>query len=280
MAYFLGTQGPALSVDTACSSSLVAVHLACQSLQAGECTLALASGVNLLLSPELRVTFTQAGECTLALASGGNLLLSPELSVTFSQAGMLAPDGRCKTFAAAADGYVRSEGCGVVVLKRLTDALAAGDIVLAVIAGSAVNQDGASNGLTAPNGAAQEALYRTALAAAGLEPTQSSYVEAHGTGTRLGDPIEVRALEAVYGVGRTADNPLVVGSVKTNIGHTEAAAGVAGLIKLVLSLRQRVIPSICTFVCSTPIWRAAASRFRCRGAPGMPRGLASRGEGR
>jgi acyl transferase domain-containing protein len=150
VAYFLGTQGPAFSVDTACSSSLVAVHLACQSLQAGECTLALASGVN--------------------------LLLSPELSVTFSQAGMLAPDGRCKTFDAAADGYVRSEGCGVVVLKRLADALAAGDTVLAVIAGSAVNQDGASNGLTAPNGAAQEALYRTALAAAGLEPAQISYV--------------------------------------------------------------------------------------------------------
>ncbi len=216
VAYFLGTQGPALVVDTACSSSLVVVHLACQSLRTGECNLALASGVN--------------------------LLLSSELSVTFSQAGMLAPDGRCKTFDASADGYVRSEGCGVVVLKRLADALAAGDTVLAVIVGSAVNQDGASNGLTAPNGAAQEALYRTALAAAGLEPTQISYVEAHGTGTRLGDPIEVQALEAVYGAGRTPDNPLVVGSVKTNIGHTEAAAGVAGLIKLVLALRQRAIP--------------------------------------
>ncbi|MBU6352359.1 MAG: type I polyketide synthase, partial [Chloroflexi bacterium] len=241
VAYFLGTQGPALSVDTACSSSLVAVHLACQSLQAGECTLALASGVN--------------------------LLLSPELSVTFSQAGMLAPDGRCKTFDAAADGYVRSEGCGVVVLKRLADALAAGDTVLAVIAGSAVNQDGASNGLTAPNGAAQEALYRTALAAAGLEPAQISYVEAHGTGTKLGDPIEVQALEAVYGVGRTADNPLVVGSVKTNIGHTEAAAGVAGLIKLVLSLRQRVIPPHLHFRVLNPHLAGSCIQIPVQGRP-------------
>ncbi|MFM7175571.1 MAG: type I polyketide synthase, partial [Caldilinea sp.] len=241
VAYFLGTQGPALSVDTACSSSLVAVHLACQSLQAGECTLALASGVN--------------------------LLLSPELSVTFSQAGMLAPDGRCKTFDAAADGYVRSEGCGVVVLKRLADALAAGDTVLAVIAGSAVNQDGASNGLTAPNGAAQEALYRTALAAAGLEPAQISYVEAHGTGTKLGDPIEVQALEAVYGAGRTADNPLVVGSVKTNIGHTEAAAGVAGLIKLVLSLRQRVIPPHLHFRALNPHLAGSRIQIPVQGRP-------------
>ncbi|MBU6352325.1 MAG: acyltransferase domain-containing protein, partial [Chloroflexi bacterium] len=187
--------------------------------------------------------------------------------MTFSQAGMLAPDGRCKTFDAAADGYVRSEGCGVVVLKRLADALAAGDTVLAVIAGSAVNQDGASNGLTAPNGAAQEALYRTALAAAGLEPAQISYVEAHGTGTRLGDPIEVRALEAVYGAGRTADNPLVVGSVKTNIGHTEAAAGVAGLIKLVLSLRQRTIPPHLHFRALNPHLAGSRIQIPVQGRP-------------
>ncbi|WP_129677644.1 type I polyketide synthase [Candidatus Chloroploca sp. Khr17] len=216
VAYVLGTSGPALVVDTACSSSLVAVHLACQSLRSGESSLALASGVN--------------------------LLLSPEVSIAFSQATMLAPDGRCKTFDATADGYVRSEGCGVVVLKRLSDALTDGDTVLAIIRGSAINQDGASNGLTAPNGLAQEAVIRQALAEAGLEPRAIGYVEAHGTGTPLGDPIEVQALEAVYGQDRGLDNPLIVGSVKTNIGHAEAAAGIAGLIKVVLSLQHGFIP--------------------------------------
>jgi myxalamid-type polyketide synthase MxaB len=216
IAYFLGTQGPAMSVDTACSSSLVAVHLACQSLKNGESSLALASGVN--------------------------LLLSPELSITFSQANMLAPDGRCKTFDAAANGYVRSEGCGVVVLKRLADAQRDGDNILAVIRGTAINQDGASNGLTAPNGLAQEAVIRRALDAAQLDPHTISYVEAHGTGTPLGDPIEVKALEAVYGANRAPEQRLLVGSVKTNIGHTEAAAGIAGLMKVVLALQHGHIP--------------------------------------
>ncbi|MCB0190965.1 MAG: SDR family NAD(P)-dependent oxidoreductase, partial [Anaerolineae bacterium] len=216
IAYALGLQGPAMAVNTACSSSLVAVHLAAQNLQNGECDLALAAGVN--------------------------LILSPELSQTFAQAGMLAADGRCKTFDASANGYVRSEGCGVIVLKRLSEAVADRDNILAVIRGSAVNQDGASNGLTAPNGLAQEALLRKALQTAMIEPHEVSYVEAHGTGTVLGDPIEIKALGNVYGAGRTADNPLTVGSVKTNIGHTEAAAGIAGLVKVVLSLQHGQIP--------------------------------------
>ncbi|MCB0191358.1 MAG: SDR family NAD(P)-dependent oxidoreductase, partial [Anaerolineae bacterium] len=216
IAYALGLQGPAMAVNTACSSSLVAVHLAVQSLRNDECDLALAAGVN--------------------------LILSPELSQTFARSGMLAADGRCKTFDASANGYVRSEGCGVVVLKRLSAAVADHDNILAVIRGSAVNQDGASNGLTAPNGLAQEALLRKALQTAMIEPHEVSYVEAHGTGTVLGDPIEVKALGKVYGAGRTADNPLMVGSLKTNIGHTEAAAGIAGLIKVVLSLQHGQIP--------------------------------------
>ncbi|RCJ24917.1 hypothetical protein A6S26_17070, partial [Nostoc sp. ATCC 43529] len=216
LAYVLGLQGPAISVDTACSSSLVAVHLACQSLRQRECDLALASGVN--------------------------LLLSPELSIAFSRSGMLSPDGRCKTFDASANGYARSEGCGVVVLKRLSQALTEGDNILAIIRGSAINQDGASNGLTAPNGLAQEAVIRQALIAAGVSPAEVSYVEAHGTGTSLGDPVEVQALEAVYGQGRDRENPLFLGSVKTNIGHTEAAAGIAGLIKIVLAMQHEYIP--------------------------------------
>jgi acyl transferase domain-containing protein len=203
-------------MDTACSSSLVAVHLACQSLRNGECRTALAAGVN--------------------------LILRPELTISFCRARMLAPDGRCKTFDAAADGYVRSEGCGAVVLKRLSNAIAEGDPILAVIRGSAVNQDGRSGGLTVPNGPAQEALIREALAAAGVAPAEVGYVEAHGTGTSLGDPIEVRALGAVLREGRSPDRPLILGSVKTNVGHLEAAAGVAGLIKVVLSLQHGEIP--------------------------------------
>ncbi|MGD0282879.1 MAG: beta-ketoacyl synthase N-terminal-like domain-containing protein, partial [Dissulfurispiraceae bacterium] len=217
LSYFFGFQGPALSVDTACSSSLVAVHLACQSLRNKECEIALAAGVN--------------------------LLLSPELSITFSRAGMLSPDGRCKTFDASADGYVRSEGCGVVVLKRLSQALADKDSVLAVIRGSAVNQDGSSNGLTAPNGLAQEAVIRRALLAARISPQEVSYVEAHGTGTSLGDPVEVKALGTVYRRDKTVKEPLVLGSVKANIGHTEAAAGIAGLMKVVLAMQNRCIPT-------------------------------------
>ncbi|RKG92067.1 type I polyketide synthase [Corallococcus terminator] len=216
LSYFLGLQGPAITVNTACSSSLVAVHLAAQSLRQGECTVALASGVN--------------------------LLLSPELNVTFAQAGMLSPDGRCKTFDAGANGYSRSEGCGAVILKRLSQALADGDTVLAVLRGTAINQDGASNGLTAPNGLAQEAVIRKALADARVAPAEVSYVEAHGTGTPLGDPVELNALGAVYGAGRTPEQPLAIGSVKTNIGHTEAAAGLAGLLKVVLSLQHESIP--------------------------------------
>ncbi|HVC19686.1 MAG TPA: MupA/Atu3671 family FMN-dependent luciferase-like monooxygenase [Vicinamibacterales bacterium] len=214
LSYFLGLRGPSLAVDTACSSSLVAVHLACRSLRSGECRVALAGGVN--------------------------LVLSPEMTVAFSKAGMLAADGRCKTFDAAADGYVRAEGCGVVILRPLADAVAAGDPILAVISGSAVNQDGRSNGLTAPNGPAQEAVIRRALDDAGVPPSGIDYVETHGTGTSLGDPIEVRALGAVLCDGRRT--PLPIGSVKTNVGHLEAAAGIASLIKTVLALRHGTIP--------------------------------------
>ena len=217
LSYVLGLQGPSMAVDTACSSSLVAVHLACQSLRAGECDLALAGGVN--------------------------LLLLAETMVNFSQARMLAADGRCKTFDAAADGYGRGEGCGVVVLRRLSDAIASGGPVLAVVRGSAVNHDGRSNGLTAPNGPAQEEVIRRALAAAGVDPLDVGYVEAHGTGTPLGDPIEVRALGRVLAAGRDRSHPLVVGSVKTNLGHLEAAAGVAGLMKAVLMVQRGEIPA-------------------------------------
>ncbi|HEY3909045.1 MAG TPA: beta-ketoacyl synthase N-terminal-like domain-containing protein [Stellaceae bacterium] len=214
LAYAFGTQGPAMVVDTACSSSLVAAHLAAQALRSGECSLALAGGVN--------------------------LILAPELTINFSKAHMLAADGRCKTFDAAADGYVRAEGCGVVVLKLLSDARAAGDRVLAVLRGSAVNQDGRSAGLTAPNGPAQAAVIRAALANGGVAPERVGYLEAHGTGTALGDPIEMHALKAVFG-GR--ERPLFVGSVKSNIGHAEAAAGVAGLIKAVLMLGHGAVPA-------------------------------------
>ncbi len=205
LSYVLGTTGPSVSIDTACSSSLVALHLACLSLRAGECALALAGGVNLILSPL----------ATIKAARGG----------------MLASDGRCKTFDAAADGYVRGEGCGLVVLKRLSDAQAAGDRVLALIRGTAVNQDGRSGGLTVPSGGAQQALIRQALSGAGVAPHEVAYVEAHGTGTALGDPIEVNALAAALGAGRSPDRKLLLGSVKTNIGHLESAAGIAGLIK-------------------------------------------------
>jgi acyl transferase domain-containing protein/acyl carrier protein len=215
LSYLLGLQGPSMTVDTACSSSLVAVHLACQALRNGDCRMALAGGVN--------------------------LILSPALFVALSRAHMLAPDGRCKTFDAAADGFARGEGCGLVALKRHSDAIADGDRVLALIRGSAVNQDGPSSSLSAPNGPAQEAVIRQALHRAGLEPTHVGYIEAHGTGTQLGDPLEMGALGAVFGAARAA--PLWVGSVKTNIGHLEGAAGIVGLIKLVLALQHRTIPA-------------------------------------
>ncbi|MFZ4851286.1 MAG: type I polyketide synthase, partial [Caldilinea sp.] len=214
LAYTLGLQGPALAVDTACSSSLVALHLACQSLRSRECDLALAGGVQLMLSPT------------------GHVLLS--------QMQALASDGRCKTFDAAADGYGRGEGCGMVVLKRLTDAVADGNPILAVIKGSAVNHDGPSSGLTVPNKRAQEKLLRQALANAHIPPASVTYIEAHGTGTALGDPLEMRALGSVFGQERPT--PLLVGSVKTNLGHLEAAAGIAGFAKTVLALYHGQIP--------------------------------------
>jgi acyl transferase domain-containing protein/NADPH:quinone reductase-like Zn-dependent oxidoreductase/acyl carrier protein len=216
LSYVLGLQGPSISVDTACSSSLVAVHLACQGLRNGECRLALAGGVN--------------------------VILSPEIFSALSRARMLAADGKCKTFDAAADGFVRGEGCAVLVLKRLVDAVADGDRILALIRGSAVNQDGPSSGLTAPNGPSQESVIRDALANAAVNPQEVSYIEAHGTGTSLGDPIEVQALGAVFGPGRNAATPLLIGSLKTNVGHLEAAAGVSGLVKVALSLQHREIP--------------------------------------
>jgi len=216
LSYILGLQGPSISIDTACSSSLMAVHLAAQSLRQGECRLALAGGVN--------------------------VILAPEITVALSKYHMMAPDGRCKAFDARADGFVRGEGCGLVVLKRLTDARADGDTVLAVIKGTAANQDGASSGLTAPNGPSQEAVIREALANAGLSPAEMGYVETHGTGTALGDPIEVRALGQVLRPHRSSQQPVLLGAVKTNIGHLEAAAGVAGLMKAVLCLQHRAIP--------------------------------------
>jgi amino acid adenylation domain-containing protein/thioester reductase-like protein len=215
LSYFLDLRGPSMAIDTACSSSLVATHLGMNSLRSGEVDLALVGGVN--------------------------VLLSPDLTISFSQARMMAPNGRCKTFDARADGYVRSEGCGIVVLKRLTDAQRDGDPILAVLRGSAVNQDGRSNGLTAPNGPAQQAVIRQAQANAGVTPADISYIEAHGTGTRLGDPIEVQALQAVLDDGE-AQGDVFAGSVKTNIGHLEAAAGVAGLIKTILALTHGEIP--------------------------------------
>lgn len=216
VSYVLGLQGPAISVDTACSSSLVAMHYAIKSLRTGECRMALAGGVN--------------------------AILSPDVSITLSKAKMMATDGRCKAFADAADGFVRSEGCGMVVLKRLADAEADGDTILAVIRGSAINQDGRSNGLTAPNGPAQVAVIRAALADAGVGAEAVSYVETHGTGTSLGDPIEAQALGAALGAGHSRQNPLMIGSVKTNLGHLESAAGVAGFAKLVLALQHGEIP--------------------------------------
>src|SRR6185312_11563881 len=180
------------------------------------------------------------------------VILSPDAAVLFSKWGMMAPDGACKTFDASANGFVRSEGCAVIALKRLADARAAGDPVLAVIRGSAVNSDGRSSGLTVPNGPAQEMVLKKALASAGLTPMDIDYVEAHGTGTSLGDPIEVGALGAVMCQGRPADRPLRIGSVKTNFGHTEAAAGVAGLLKVVMALRHECIPPHLHFTTPNP----------------------------
>ncbi len=217
VSYFFDLRGPSVTVDTACSSSLVAVHLACQSLRSGESEVALAGGVN--------------------------VLLSPASNRSFDVAEVLSASGACHAFDASADGFVRSEGAGVVVLKRLSDAVRDGDRVLAVVRGSAVNQDGRSNGLMAPNPAAQMAVLRSAYAHAGVDVRDVDYVEAHGTGTLLGDPIEARALGTVLGRGRAVDAPLLIGSVKSNLGHLESAAGVAGLIKAVLAVSSGTIPA-------------------------------------
>ncbi len=217
ISYTLGLSGPCVALDTACSSSLVAVHLACQSLRLGESEVAIAAGVN--------------------------AILSPEGSVCLSRLGALSPDGRCRAFAADANGYVRGEGCAAVVLKRLDDARAHGDRVLAVIRGTAINHDGASNGLTAPSGPAQQRVIARALAEAGVAPGEVDYVECHGTGTVLGDPIEAAALGAVLGRARTGGTPLLLGSIKSNIGHLEAAAGIFGLLKAALALQHGEIPA-------------------------------------
>jgi acyl transferase domain-containing protein len=212
----LGLRGPSMAIDTACSSSLVATHLACQSLESRECDLALAAGVN--------------------------VRLTPHLNIYFSQAGLLSTDGRCKTFAASADGVVPGEGCGVLVLKRLPDALADRDNILSIIRGSAVNHDGPSGGLTVPHGPAQQAVIRRALEVADVDPLEVGVVEAHGAGTLLGDAIELGALATLYCHGRSPDQPLMVASHKPNLGHLESAGGIAGLIKMALILHHGEIP--------------------------------------
>jgi amino acid adenylation domain-containing protein len=216
ISYFLDLRGPSLTVDTTCSSSLVAMHLAIQSLASGEIDLAIVGAVN--------------------------LMLSPEVTVTFSSAGFMSPTGRCKTFSADADGFVRSEGAGVMILRRLEDAQARMDPIAGVLRGIAVNQDGQTNGLTSPNGFAQQAVIREALARAGVDPSELCFAETHGTGTPLGDPIEAKALRQVLSAGRGTDRPCALGSVKANIGHCEAAAGMAGMIKVLLAMRHGRIP--------------------------------------
>jgi acyl transferase domain-containing protein/long-subunit acyl-CoA synthetase (AMP-forming)/NADPH:quinone reductase-like Zn-dependent oxidoreductase/surfactin synthase thioesterase subunit len=217
ISYFLGTEGPCVTMDTACSSSLVAFHSACQSLLHSESDMALVGGVN--------------------------LILSPSSSILFCQAKMLSEDGLCKTFDENANGYTRAEGCGVVVLKRLEEAIQNQDRIIAVVEASAINQDGASSGLTVPNGESQAALIAESLKRAQIQGAQIDYVEAHGTGTSLGDPIEIRALGSILGRGRSAQHPLMIGSLKTNIGHLEGAAGIASIIKVALSLSHEEIPA-------------------------------------
>jgi acyl transferase domain-containing protein len=235
LSYLLDLHGPSLSLDTACSSSLVAVHLACQSLR-------------------LR-------ECGVAIAAGMNVILSPQVTVAHSKGLPLAPDGRCKTFDARADGYTRGEGVGVVILKRLSDAVADGDRIHAVVRGSAVNQDGLTNGLTAPNGRSQREVIQRALKAGRLQPAQVGFVEAHGTGTSLGDPIEVEALREIYGEPGPEAGRCALGSVKTNIGHLEAGAGIAGLIKVALALQHRTIPGNLHFQSLNPHISLEGSRL-------------------
>jgi len=254
ISYALDLRGPSLAVDTACSASLVAVHLACQSLRAGDASLALAAGVN--------------------------LIISPGLTLTLDAAGAMAPDGRCKSFDASANGYGRGEGCGVLVLRPLAEARRRGDRILAVIVGSAVNQDGRTNGIMAPSQPAQEHVLRRAYEQAGIPPSSVGYVEAHGTGTRLGDPLEAGALSAVHGVGRDQERPCLIGSVKANIGHLEAGAGAASMIKAVLALHHEELPPSLNFSAGTPAidWPSSGLRVVCERTP-WPRGPAPRRAG-
>src|ERR1700736_3054601 len=224
ISYCLNLRGPSIAVDTACSSGLTAVHLACEQIL--------------------------AGRCKAAIAGGATVLISPDGFIGFSQAGMLSPEGKCKAFDASANGFVRSEGAGVVLMKRLSDALADGDPIYAVLVGSAMNQDGDTNGISLPSLEAQARLVREACADAGILPSQIGYVEAHGTGTAVGDPIEAHALAEALCAGRTDETALVIGSAKTNLGHLETAAGVAGLIKAALVLKHRLIPA--SLHCDTP----------------------------
>lgn len=248
LSYFLGLQGPCLTIDTACSSSLAAVQMGFQSLRRRECNLAIVGGVN--------------------------LILSPELMVVFSKMRMLSPDGRCKTFDASANGYTRSDGCGIVVLKRQSDALRDGDRIRALIRGGAVNQDGRSSGLTVPNGAAQQALIREALTTSGVDPAQVTYIETHGTGTPLGDPVEVNAIGSVFGATHDSDHPVSLGSVKANLGHLEGAAGIASLIKTVLVLENGEIPPNIHFKNPNPHipWAGLPLDVPTQPTPWLPKG--------